>query len=66
MKTTYEPPIVNKVRLEIKNAVLANCHSSPNITPKSGTIQCSVSTGCYNPPTPPLPGGSPIGNPFGN
>lgn len=27
-KKTYEPPIIKKVHLEIKNAILSVCHSS--------------------------------------
>ena len=49
-KKSYEAPAVKRVRLVIENAVLAACHSSPNITPKYPVPPCSVSTGCYNPP----------------
>lgn len=64
MKTPYEAPIVTKVRLEITNAVLGACHSSANITPKVGTIACSTTAGCYNPPLP--AGRAPVGQSIGN
>jgi hypothetical protein len=63
-KTFYEAPSIKKVHLEIKNAVLGACHSSPNITPKAGVITCSVTTGCYNPPAGNT--GNMIGDQFGN
>ncbi len=43
-KKPYEAPIVKKVRLEVRNAVLAVCHSSPNLSPKVGAIACHVPT----------------------
>ena len=33
-KKNYTAPMVNKVSLEVKNAVLGFCHSSPNFFPK--------------------------------
>ena len=48
-KKPYEAPVVIKVRLEIKNAVLAVCHSSPNLTPKQAPISnCAFESACYN------------------
>ena len=48
-KKPYEAPVVKKVRLEIKNAVLAVCHSSPNLTPKQAPINnCALESACYN------------------
>lgn len=53
-KKPYQAPAIKKVRLEIKNAVLAVCHNSPNLTPRAGTYPnitpCRVTVGCYNPP----------------
>jgi hypothetical protein len=48
-KKQYEPPTVKKVNLEIKNAVLALCHTSPDFTP-STTSPCQLTPGCYNAP----------------
>lgn len=48
-KKPYQAPAVTKVRLVVKNAVLGNCHASPNLDPKSGPVPCSPLTGCYNP-----------------
>lgn len=33
-KKPYRRPLVKRVRLVVKNAVLAVCHSSPNLTPR--------------------------------
>lgn len=50
-KKPYEAPAVTRVHLVIKNAVLAACHSSPNLAPKSAPDwNCKVATGCYVPP----------------
>ena len=47
-KKKYEAPAVKKVRLAINNAILAGCHSSPNITPLTGTTTCITEpVGCY-------------------
>lgn len=49
-KKTYAAPLVTKVELKIKNAILATCHQSPTVTdPQVGPIACSVATGCYDP-----------------
>jgi len=50
-KKRYEAPAVKRVRLVIKNSVLAVCHSSPNLTPRSQGASCNISVACYNPPT---------------
>ena len=50
-KKSYEAPKVKVVRLAIKNAVLAVCHSSPNLDPR-GATPCTITVGCYNPPVP--------------
>ena len=47
-KKPYQKPTIQKVRLSIKDAILATCHSSPNLTPKDP--DCAVATGCYQPP----------------
>ena len=49
-KKKYEAPAVKKVQLAISNAILAECHSSPNITPLTGTTTCiTMPTGCFTP-----------------
>jgi hypothetical protein len=49
-KKLYTAPAVTKVVLETRHAILATCHSSPNITPKIGEQTCAmVPEGCYNP-----------------
>jgi len=49
-KRTYSAPHVKRVKLEIKNAILASCNQSPTIIdPRQGPIACMVETGCYNP-----------------
>ena len=51
-KKQYQPPTITKVRLEIKNAVLANCNNSPNLTPKNGggiPGPCTALSGCFYP-----------------
>lgn len=49
-KKPYEAPIVLKVKLSLRDAILATCHSSPNMTPAEP--DCAVAAACYNPPTP--------------
>jgi len=46
-KKPYKAPVVKKVHLEIKNAVLSICHSSLVADPL-GDVGCR-STGCFNP-----------------
>jgi hypothetical protein len=48
-KKAYEAPEVRRVNLVVKSAVLAVCHTSPNMTAKNGAIDCAVITGCYTP-----------------
>lgn len=50
-KKPYEAPIVTKVKLEVKNAVLSICHTSYDNTPRIGgvTAQCNLPGGCMNP-----------------
>jgi hypothetical protein len=53
VKKPYEAPTVRRVRLVVRNAVLATCHSSPNLNPRLGAQSCSmVPQGCWNPPGP--------------
>ena len=47
-KKHYEAPIVKKVHLEIKNAVLAVCNTSSDATPRTVGIPNHV---CYLDPT---------------
>jgi hypothetical protein len=49
-KKPYQAPVVRKVHLEIKNAVLGNCHSSTNMDPATGP-GCTLVTGCWAPPS---------------
>ena len=49
-KKQYQKPVVTRVELKIKNALLATCHSSPTtFDPRQGPVTCSASVGCYNP-----------------
>jgi hypothetical protein len=51
-KKQYQKPVVKKVRLVMKNAVLADCHSSPNLTPRDDPTPgagCLVNPACYTP-----------------
>lgn len=50
-KKQYTTPVVNKVKLVVKNAMLGFCHSSPNLFPKDSNIWCQNQSGCSNPPT---------------
>jgi hypothetical protein len=50
-KKPYTAPTVTKVRLEIKNAILAACNTSPILTPKDEPIPgagCAHNLGCYD------------------
>ena len=50
-KKAYVAPVVKKVRLEIKNAVLAVCNQSPTyMAPKDiyNNIPCQGVPGCYD------------------
>lgn len=48
LKKQYEAPMIKKVNLVIKNAVLGTCHSSPNLTPKTLVSTCSqVPEACW-------------------
>lgn len=51
-KKDYESPKITRVKLEVKNAILAVCHSSPNMAPGPPDEEdpCWVTIGCYNPP----------------
>ena len=50
IKKQYQKPVVTKVELKIKTAVLATCNQSPTIMdPKEGPLPCSAATGCYIP-----------------
>jgi hypothetical protein len=52
-KKNYQAPKVERVQLKVSNAILADCHSSPNMQPaNAGGIPgpCLMSTGCYTPP----------------
>jgi len=50
-KKPYAAPVVKKVRLDIKNAVLAVCNSSPNfMDPKDSynNLSCKQVPNCYS------------------
>lgn len=49
-KKPYQAPQVKKVKLQVKNAILAVCHSSPLTSdPRSGEVPCAIITACYDP-----------------
>ncbi len=48
-KKTYQAPAVKKVRLMVKNAILAVCHTSPVNDPK-GTSSCKLTPRCWRAP----------------
>jgi len=51
-KKQYTSPVVNKVKLVSKNAILGFCHSSPNLFPKVTGVWCQAAAGgCANLPT---------------
>ncbi|MEA4931857.1 MAG: hypothetical protein VB026_09805 [Anaerolineaceae bacterium] len=50
-KKQYSSPVVNKVKLVSKNAILGFCHSSPNLFPKDSLVACNGLGGCSTPPT---------------
>ncbi|HOE35415.1 MAG TPA: hypothetical protein PKX65_06685 [Anaerolineaceae bacterium] len=45
-KKPYTPPVISKVILKSKNAILGFCHSSPNMFPKSQLGCTSQVGGC--------------------
>jgi len=47
-KKPYKAPVVKKVHLEIKNAVLSVCNSSMISDPISEELGCRI-TGCFTP-----------------
>ena len=49
-KKTYEAPVVKKVHLVLKNAVLAVCHTSPILTPRNDfpPSPCIQNAGCFD------------------
>lgn len=50
-KKQYTTPVITKVKLVSKNAVLGFCHSSPNLFPKDSQIWCQTAvTGCSQRP----------------
>ena len=49
-KRIYQAPKVKMVKLEIKNAILAVCHSSPNLIPMIPGSGCDLTPGCYSGP----------------
>ena len=52
-KKTYTAPVIKKIHLEIKNAVLSVCHSSMVGDDKDAAGGCRVSTACiYGSPLP--------------
>lgn len=51
-KKNYTAPMVNKVSLEVKNAVLGFCHSSPNMFPNDELGVCGAQPGSMGNPCP--------------
>ncbi len=49
-KKPYQAPEVKKVKLEVKESVLAFCHTSPEMTPGDSGPNC-ISSGCFTKPT---------------
>ncbi len=50
-KKVYKAPQVKKVKLVIKNAILAVCHTSPTYTPGDpSTTPCNITPGCFSGP----------------
>ena len=47
-KKLYKAPAVKRVRLVIKDSVLASCNQSPNLDAKVGALTCAA-TGCFTP-----------------
>lgn len=50
-KKHYEAPAVTRVRLTVKESILAVCNSSPDNTPKEGEFTCGTIPGCMYPRT---------------
>jgi len=51
-KKIYIAPMVSKVTLEVKNAVLGFCHSSPNMFPNEEFGACAAQQGQFPNPCP--------------
>ena len=54
-KIEYRAPEVRKVKLQVKNAILAVCHTSPTQTPRGpgslpGATPCNITPGCFTGP----------------
>ena len=54
-KKEYRAPEVRKVKLQVKNAILAVCHTSPEQAPRGGmpgayTTPCNLTPGCFSGP----------------
>jgi hypothetical protein len=53
-KKVYQKPVVKKIKLEVKNSVLASCRTSPDPGSVLGNEGCTVfdpntGTQCFNP-----------------
>ena len=46
-KKNYTAPKVIRVKLVVKNAILAVCHSSTDLAPYTEPFTCQVTSGCY-------------------
>jgi len=53
-KKVYKTPQINRVKLVVKNAVLASCHDSPVMTPMVGPLGCELASpgSCFDQPIP--------------
>lgn len=50
-KKSYRAPTVRKVRLVVKDAILAVCHVSPAMDPRGGeSVPCEINPGCWRAP----------------
>lgn len=47
-KKIYEPPVIKKVKLEVKNAVLSVCHSSMVGDDRDAIGGCRVTAACVS------------------
>ena len=49
-RKAYQAPLIRKVRLVVRSAVLGFCHSSPDNIPLIGVVTCAMApTTCLTP-----------------
>lgn len=49
-KRQYEAPKIVKVKLLVKTAILAVCHTSPSAVPRIAGSPCNITPGCFSGP----------------